>query len=166
MDSSPSSSLLKHLDPTKWDSQARSFRLPRGLRLVLADVDAGTDTPSFVGKVLEWRKREKDEALRIWTSLDEGNTRLEEALGRLAGADGGEEGDRASYEADLRTAATKCIAEVSRLINCLVSVPVCWVHCTKYRAAVVEAANVFQLDTANSVHKNLVDIRRAFEVSA
>lgn len=40
----------------KWDQEARPLRLPRGLRLMLADVDAGTDTPSFVGRVLAWRK--------------------------------------------------------------------------------------------------------------
>jgi phosphomevalonate kinase len=27
-------------------------------RLMLADVDAGSDTPSLVGKVLKWRKAE------------------------------------------------------------------------------------------------------------
>ncbi len=29
--------------------------LPPGVRLLLADVDAGSDTPSLVGKVLKWR---------------------------------------------------------------------------------------------------------------
>lgn len=45
----------------KWDQETRPFRLPRGLRLMLADVDAGTDTPSFVGQVLKWRKEKAEE---------------------------------------------------------------------------------------------------------
>lgn len=34
------------------------FKLPPLTRLMLADVDAGSDTPSLVGKVLKWRKED------------------------------------------------------------------------------------------------------------
>ncbi|EJT51109.1 hypothetical protein A1Q1_07704 [Trichosporon asahii var. asahii CBS 2479] len=67
-----------------WDQETRPFRLPRGLRLMLADVDAGTDTPSFVGQVLKWRKEKSEEALRMWTVQDAANKALEEALRGLA----------------------------------------------------------------------------------
>ena len=33
----------------------KSFQLPPYTRIMLADVDAGSDTPSLVGKVLKWR---------------------------------------------------------------------------------------------------------------
>ncbi|KAJ9098228.1 hypothetical protein QFC21_004557 [Naganishia friedmannii] len=39
-----------------WTTQTTPIALPPLVRLVLADVDAGSDTPSFVGKVLKWRK--------------------------------------------------------------------------------------------------------------
>lgn len=39
-----------------WDYRVAPFRLPPQTRLMLADVDAGSDTPSLVGKVLKWRK--------------------------------------------------------------------------------------------------------------
>ncbi|KAJ9110278.1 hypothetical protein QFC19_001681 [Naganishia cerealis] len=39
-----------------WTTQTTPIVLPPLIRLVLADVDAGSDTPSFVGKVLKWRK--------------------------------------------------------------------------------------------------------------
>lgn len=55
------SSALNHGVGGKWDHEQTAFRLPRGLRLMLADVDAGTDTPSFVGKVLAWRKEKPEE---------------------------------------------------------------------------------------------------------
>ena len=35
--------------------------LPPQTRLMLADVDAGSDTPSLVGKVLKWRKENPTE---------------------------------------------------------------------------------------------------------
>src|ERR1700722_219960 len=39
-----------------WNYSVRPFKLPPLTRLMLADVDAGSDTPSLVGKVLKWRK--------------------------------------------------------------------------------------------------------------
>jgi phosphomevalonate kinase len=42
-----------------WDHEVRLFRLPPRTRIMLADVDAGSDTPSLVGKVLKWRAAEK-----------------------------------------------------------------------------------------------------------
>lgn len=54
-------SVLSVVRSDAWDTEQRPFRLPRGLRMMLADVDAGTDTPSFVGKVLAWRKDKPEE---------------------------------------------------------------------------------------------------------
>lgn len=56
---------LKQVVDGKWDHEQVPFRLPKGLRLMLADVDAGTDTPSFVGKVLAWRKEKAEEGEEI-----------------------------------------------------------------------------------------------------
>lgn len=46
------------LDPSNpsWNYGIQSFRLPPLTRIMLADVDAGSDTPSLAGKVLKWRK--------------------------------------------------------------------------------------------------------------
>jgi phosphomevalonate kinase len=40
------------------DHRVEPFQLPPMTRLMLADVDAGSDTPSLVGRVLKWRKAE------------------------------------------------------------------------------------------------------------
>ncbi|WWC64941.1 phosphomevalonate kinase [Kwoniella dejecticola CBS 10117] len=80
--------LLPILDPSKWDQRNSSFRLPRGLRLILADVDAGTDTPSFVGKVLKWRKENPEVSDELWRGLDTANMQLERLLSELAGKEG------------------------------------------------------------------------------
>jgi phosphomevalonate kinase len=38
-----------------WNHKISLFQLPPFLRVILADVDAGSDTPSLAGKVLKWR---------------------------------------------------------------------------------------------------------------
>jgi len=46
------------LDPSNpsWNYAIKSFKLPPLTRIMLADVDAGSDTPLLVGQVLKWRK--------------------------------------------------------------------------------------------------------------
>ncbi|KAK8850738.1 phosphomevalonate kinase [Kwoniella newhampshirensis] len=97
-----SATLLPALDPDKWDGSTTSFRLPRGLRLILADVDAGTDTPSFVGKVLEWKKRDPEKAKDLWEGLDKANMQLEELLSNLVAKEAEED-----YEETLRWVSTR-----------------------------------------------------------
>ncbi|KAG5635576.1 hypothetical protein H0H81_010741 [Sphagnurus paluster] len=63
-----------------WDHVIRPFKLPPLTRLMLADVDAGSDTPSLVGKVLKWRNSNPEDSLALWTSLDKLNTQLAATL--------------------------------------------------------------------------------------
>ena len=49
----------------RWDNQVTKISLPPEFTLVLADVDAGSHTPSMVGKVLKWRKENSDQGLII-----------------------------------------------------------------------------------------------------
>lgn len=70
-------SLLKTLSPLHnplWTTNPTSalvspFGLPPGVILILADVDAGSNTPSMVGKVLAWKKAQPEEG-----ELDPSNT--------------------------------------------------------------------------------------------
>lgn len=59
-------SLSRTLSPENpaWDYRVAPFKLPPYTRLMLADVDAGSDTPSLVGKVLRWRKEHPAEGPR------------------------------------------------------------------------------------------------------
>ncbi|GAA5846388.1 hypothetical protein JCM9279_001354 [Rhodotorula babjevae] len=61
-----------------------SFALPPNTLLVLADVDAGSNTPSMVGKVLAWKKASPDEAERVWRELGESNGRLRDTFAALS----------------------------------------------------------------------------------
>jgi phosphomevalonate kinase len=107
-------SLVEALDPKKWDQSISPFRLPKGLRLVLADVDAGTNTPSFIRGILKWREEKPEESNEIWGKLFKANTRLVKALEHLRGLEGEEE-----YGEVLEAAAGLPIEQVSPLYRTL-----------------------------------------------
>lgn len=78
--------LLPVLSPSNkaWNYRVEQFKLPPLTRLMLADVDAGSDTPSLVGKVLKWRKDSTTQAHALWTSLDQLNQSLARTLLHLS----------------------------------------------------------------------------------
>ncbi|CAG8565348.1 9509_t:CDS:2 [Ambispora gerdemannii] len=68
----------------KWDNLVTPFSLPPEFILVLADVDAGSHTPSMVGKVLAWRKNNLDRANSLWTKLGTYNNSIVENMHKLS----------------------------------------------------------------------------------
>ncbi|KAI9027180.1 phosphomevalonate kinase [Phycomyces nitens] len=80
--------LLKHLsaDSIGWDNEVVPFKLPPGFDLILADIDAGSHTPSLVGKVLAWRKANPTAANALWEELGAYNTKVEQTLRDLTAA--------------------------------------------------------------------------------
>ncbi|KAI9141427.1 ribosomal protein S5 domain 2-type protein, partial [Paraphysoderma sedebokerense] len=65
-----------NISPTRWDNEIRPFHLAPGLSLVLADIDAGSNTPSMVSQVLNWKKTRPEEARPIWSVLNDCNQRI------------------------------------------------------------------------------------------
>ncbi|KAH9819135.1 hypothetical protein DFH28DRAFT_1122728 [Melampsora americana] len=63
--------------------RVKPFALPPLTTLILADVDAGSHTPSMVGKVLKWRKSNIDEANSLWGNISILNERLGELCIKL-----------------------------------------------------------------------------------
>lgn len=79
--------VVEDADPAHpWDTECVDFgmQLPRGMQMVLCDVECGSQTPSMVRKVLEWRKANQKEADILWASLQSNNERLRQELKRLA----------------------------------------------------------------------------------
>ncbi|KAJ5160231.1 uncharacterized protein N7482_007235 [Penicillium canariense] len=79
--------IVEDVDPEHpWDTECVDFgmQLPRGMQMVLCDVECGSQTPSMVKKVLEWRKNNPKEADVLWASLQNNNERLRQELKRLA----------------------------------------------------------------------------------
>lgn len=73
----------------RWDTECVDFgmRLPRGMQMVLCDVDCGSQTPGMVKKVLEWRSQNRKEADTLWDTLQANNEKLRQELKRLAQED-------------------------------------------------------------------------------
>jgi phosphomevalonate kinase len=83
---------LKELvEGPKWDTEIHkaAIKMPEGLRLVMCDVDCGSETPGMVKQVLKWREENQEEADRIWGELQKGNESLAAELTRLATAGSG-----------------------------------------------------------------------------
>ena len=69
-----------------WDTQIQKHivNMPKKLRLVMCDVDCGSETPSMVKKVFAWRSNNIEEALLLWETLQRGNDDLVSELQRLS----------------------------------------------------------------------------------
>lgn len=69
-----------------WDTECLDFgmQLPRGMQMVLCDVECGSQTPSMVKKVLQWRSENQAEAEVLWNTLQANNENLRLELKRLA----------------------------------------------------------------------------------
>lgn len=78
--------LIEDTDPEhKWDTEISksAVTMPKGIRLVMCDVDCGSETPGMVRKVLAWRKQKADEAENIWKQLQARNEEIAAELVRL-----------------------------------------------------------------------------------
>eukprot|EP00899_Mesostigma_viride_P007810 jgi/Mesvir1/1702/Mv21161-RA.1 len=70
--------------PSPWDEQRRRFALPRGLVLMVGEPGTGgTSTPSMVGGIQAWRRKEPAAASELWASLAQANADVEAGLRSL-----------------------------------------------------------------------------------
>ena len=80
-------SLIEGTDPTRnWDTQINkpAVSVPKGLKLLMCDVDCGSETVGMVKNVLKWRKDNPEDAALLWAALQKGNEDLAGELRRLA----------------------------------------------------------------------------------
>jgi phosphomevalonate kinase len=81
---------VEDLEPDHaWDVEilSHAVRVPKSLRLVMCDVDCGSETPGMVKRVLNWRKERPEEAALLWGALQRGQEDLCMELKRLSGLD-------------------------------------------------------------------------------
>lgn len=71
-------------DNLNWDNKVVPFQLPPGFDLMLADIDAGSHTPTLVGKVLHWKKTKPEESTLLWTQLGQFNLLVEQHFRELS----------------------------------------------------------------------------------
>ena len=69
----------------KWDTviDKGSANMPRGLKLLMCDVDCGSESVGMAKNVLKWRKEHPEEASLLWATLQRGTDDLSEELQRL-----------------------------------------------------------------------------------
>ena len=81
-------STVENSDPSKkWDTGIdKSFAasMPKSLRLVMCDVDCGSETVGMVKHVLSWKKNKPGEAVLLWETLQKGNEDLAYELHAMA----------------------------------------------------------------------------------
>ncbi|GAB5586077.1 phosphomevalonate kinase [Umbelopsis nana] len=99
---------------TAWDNVVTAVQLPPRLHMMLADIDAGSHTPTLVGKVLSWRKQSASESKALWDSLHSYNTKVEQDLRELNSL---YEQDQQSYILAIDRLATKKASEWKSLAD-------------------------------------------------
>jgi phosphomevalonate kinase len=104
------SKLRALIEGDAWDTEIRkaAIKMPNGLRLVMCDVDCGSETPGMVKQLLKWRQENKEEADKIWQDLQAGNEALAAELTRLATT------DSASADAGEKYAGLRSIIDKNR----------------------------------------------------
>ncbi len=92
------------------------LQLPPGLDLLLADVDAGSNTPSLVSKVLAWRKEKPEWAKQLYNVIASSNQNLADNLLRLRLLHAS---DASAYEKHVNMAATQLSTEWDAILKSL-----------------------------------------------
>ncbi|KAF9132361.1 phosphomevalonate kinase [Mortierella sp. 14UC] len=108
--------LLKIVTPkeTAWDNVVVPFKLAPRLHLMLADIDAGSHTPTLVSNVLKWRKTKPEEANGLWSRLGESNDRVVELLKEL---DQVAKSQSEAYDRSIQKASAVVACEWAALMN-------------------------------------------------
>ncbi|CAZ84022.1 unnamed protein product [Tuber melanosporum] len=75
---------LREAVDLSWDVGIEKTKIPKGVRVVMGDVDCGSSTPGMVKRVLAWRESEKEAAGEQWDELERVNRGLIDLLGQLS----------------------------------------------------------------------------------
>ncbi|CAH01365.1 phosphomevalonate kinase [Kluyveromyces lactis] len=75
--------LVSLIDETDWKIKASRVSLPPRLRLIMGDVNNGSETTKLVAKVNEWYNGNGQAAFKIYKAIDQANTEFVESLREL-----------------------------------------------------------------------------------
>ncbi|KAF2145584.1 uncharacterized protein K452DRAFT_243738 [Aplosporella prunicola CBS 121167] len=106
--------LVEDSDPSKkWDTMITksAVAVPEGIRLVMCDVDCGSQTPGMVKKVLAWRQENAAQANELWGRLQKSNEALAAELVQLGESKSRDYGQLRARLDDIR----RLIREMSEL---------------------------------------------------
>lgn len=75
--------LVYMIDEKDWKIAHDLVKMPPGIRLLMGDVQGGSETPKMVSKVLEWKKSYPEFCAKVWKELDENNLKLIKGMQEL-----------------------------------------------------------------------------------
>jgi phosphomevalonate kinase len=81
--------------------------------MILADIDAGSHTPTLVSKVLKWHKEQPEEANKLWNELGAYNSKVEQHFRDLKSAS---TNDESAYTESLAELAQLPASQVRRVL--------------------------------------------------
>ena len=99
--------LVENTGDVKWDTEIDKGRatIPKGMALVMCDVDCGSETVGMVKKVLEWKREDPAGSKTLMDELQTCNARLAEIL--ASGETKELEGAFAAIRAHIRDMGTR-----------------------------------------------------------
>ncbi|KAI5970010.1 ERG8 [Candida margitis] len=77
---------VKAVVEKQWDFKHLKCSLPSGVKLLMGDIEGGSETPKMVSKVLQWRKENPTESKQIYEYLNKANNEFMDAVDRLNNA--------------------------------------------------------------------------------
>lgn len=100
--------VMKQVLSENWDGDRLAYALPPGLLLVVGEPGfGGSHTPSMVGAVQAWRKRDPEKAKPVWAALAEANLSVEKGLLHLKDASQSGEAYKSTLQACSTSSADK-----------------------------------------------------------
>ncbi|SPO20457.1 related to ERG8 - phosphomevalonate kinase [Ustilago trichophora] len=128
------------------------LQLPPGLDLLLADVDAGSNTPSLVSKVLSWRKEKPEWAKQLYNVIASSNQGLADNLLRLRLLHAS---DASAYDALVDSAAAQLSTEWDAVLKTLPA------EADEGQEVEADASAVDLRVTPRTVLQALIDVRNS-----
>ncbi|ODV87173.1 hypothetical protein CANARDRAFT_5727 [[Candida] arabinofermentans NRRL YB-2248] len=101
--------LIKLINETDWKITNDKCGLPKGIKLLMGDIKGGSETPKLVNKVLNWRKLNPVDSLKLWTDLNSANMKLIDALNSLQTVN---ETDQVYYNQLIQSLSSKSAVEL------------------------------------------------------
>lgn len=75
--------LMNLVQNTDWNFAHDRINLPKGLKLIMGDVNTGSETTKLVGKVKIWYSKNLPESLKVYQNINEGNVSFITSLAKL-----------------------------------------------------------------------------------
>lgn len=74
---------LREVVDTKWNMEITKCDLPPQIRILMGDINSGSETPKLVSKVLNWKKENPVESKKLFDTIDTYNMKLVSELSSL-----------------------------------------------------------------------------------